>query len=256
MLREQIIDHLRAGLPNEGCGLLAGVVEGDRERAVHFFAGTNIDRSPVRYTMDPGEVIDAMKRMRDEDWRLAAIVHSHPRTRPTPSRTDLAEAYYPDARLLIVSFADSQPEIRCWSILVDQRSRRFQEEALESSDCLRSPWTRMFAGIHRMIRPGGMFDSTTLRCAGLALLVVAFARRFGQCGPFGALRAQHCCGAGRRGLDTLRSGAGWRSLPGMGVSGTVRSVLSRGGTTSGPQYTEAVLPAELGGDTGSRSDGA
>ncbi len=108
---DALLVHLRASLPNEGCGLLASVPGAEVDRVVHFFPGTNIDHSPVRYTMDPREVIAAMKRMRDEGWQLAAIVHSHPRTAPVPSRTDQNDWYYREARLLIVSFEDIEPEI-------------------------------------------------------------------------------------------------------------------------------------------------
>lgn len=113
-LFDRILEHLRSWLPNEGCGLLASVADGEVDRAVHFFLGTNIDYSPVRYTMDPTEVIAAIKQIRTESWNLAAIVHSHPRTKPELSRTDLREWYYPEARALIVSFANDEPEIGCW----------------------------------------------------------------------------------------------------------------------------------------------
>lgn len=129
-LLDRIVTHLREWLPHEGCGLLAAVSDGVNDRAVHFFPGTNIDYSPVRFTMDPVEVISAMKRMRDEQWQLAAIVHSHPRTRPVPSRTDQAEWYYPEARLLIVSFASDDPEIGCWSLAGDNMAREFRAAQL------------------------------------------------------------------------------------------------------------------------------
>ena len=125
-----IVGHLRSWLPNEGCGLLASVVDGERDRAVRFFPGTNVDFSPVRFTMDHREVIAAMKQMRQEDWQLAAIVHSHPRTRPTPSETDRREWYYPEARLLIVSFAEGEPEIGCWGREGDPEARAFRAAPL------------------------------------------------------------------------------------------------------------------------------
>ena len=129
-LRVQIVTHLEAWLPNEGCGLLASVPTCDGDRAIHFFPGTNIDLSPVRYTMDPAEVIAAMRQMREQEWTLAAIVHSHPRTSPRPSRTDLREAYYPDARLLIVSFASASPEFGCWQLGGDLEARIVREGVL------------------------------------------------------------------------------------------------------------------------------
>ncbi|MGC4108921.1 MAG: M67 family metallopeptidase [Nocardioides sp.] len=130
VMLDGMMAHLRDWLPNEGCGLLAAIPEWDADRAAHFFPGTNIDRSPVRFTMDPVEVIAAMKRMRDEHWELAAIVHSHPRTQPAPSRTDQNEWYYPEARLLIVSFAGEEPEIGCWALTGDQMAREFRASQL------------------------------------------------------------------------------------------------------------------------------
>jgi len=133
-LHRQIVAHLTAWLPNEGCGLLASISDGEVDRAVHFFPGTNIDRSPVRYTMDPAEVIDAMREMRLKEWALAAIVHSHPRNRPAPSRTDLREAYYPDARLLIVSFSGEVPELGCWELIGDHEARESRPAILAIED--------------------------------------------------------------------------------------------------------------------------
>ena len=130
---DAILGHLRAWLPNEGCGLLASVRDGAVDRAVHFFPGTNIDVSPVRFTMDPVEVIGAMKRMRDEDWNLAAIVHSHPRTAPVPSRTDRQEWYYPQARLMIVSFEHGDPEFGCWGLAGDGQTREFRQAPIRIS---------------------------------------------------------------------------------------------------------------------------
>lgn len=130
-MRDEIVSHLRGALPNEGCGLIASVRRDDLDLAIQFFPGANIDRSPVRYTMDPKEVIDAMREMRTHEWQLAAIVHSHPRTPAAPSRTDLAEAYYPDARLLIVSFAASEPELACWALMRERGAPSFRSARLQ-----------------------------------------------------------------------------------------------------------------------------
>lgn len=110
----EIVDHLNEAQPAEGVGLLAGVVNGGERQATRFFRGTNLDRSPTRYTMDPVEVISAFREMEARDWELVAIVHSHPRTSPTPSVTDLREAHYPDSLLLIFGLASSPPVARCW----------------------------------------------------------------------------------------------------------------------------------------------
>ena len=115
-LHTEMIDHLQSVAPLEGVGLLAAVDEGAWVRATRFYAGTNVDRSPTRYTMDPAEVLAAFRDIDDSGWRLGAIVHSHPATPAVPSATDLREAHYPEALSLIVTLATSPAEARCWWI--------------------------------------------------------------------------------------------------------------------------------------------
>jgi proteasome lid subunit RPN8/RPN11 len=111
-----IVQHLRAALPNEGCGLLATVEESGTRRVVRFYPGENIDRSATRFTMDPRQVMAAMDEIEARGWRLGGIVHSHPRTPATPSPTDLREAYYPEALLVIASFTAEPPVLRAWRV--------------------------------------------------------------------------------------------------------------------------------------------
>jgi proteasome lid subunit RPN8/RPN11 len=83
---------------------------------VHFFPGTNELNSPTRYRMAGREVIEAHKIMRERDWWLAAIVHSHPRGPATLSPTDIREALYPHAALLIVDLSGPDPVARAWRV--------------------------------------------------------------------------------------------------------------------------------------------
>jgi proteasome lid subunit RPN8/RPN11 len=130
---DAILAHLRGALPNEGVGLLATDRDSGRRRATRFFPGTNVDASPSRFTMDPAEVIETFQAMRESGWALGAIVHSHPATEPAPSATDAREAYYPDALLLIVSFAGPDPAARVWKCVTATggRAATFAESALE-----------------------------------------------------------------------------------------------------------------------------
>ena len=114
---QQMLDHLRAALPAEGCGLLACAESAEGEVVIaRIFPGTNTLASPTRFRMDPAEVIDAFRTMREEGMRLAAIFHSHPTSPPTLSPTDLAEAHYPEAAFVIVSFASGSPEAVAWRL--------------------------------------------------------------------------------------------------------------------------------------------
>lgn len=116
---EHILFHLLAAAPAEGVGLVAIAPLGEDgfAEATCFYPGTNLDASPSRYTMDPAEVLTAFQDMEARGWRLGAIAHSHPVTPATPSATDLREAHYRDALMLIVSFAGAVPESRAWQVV-------------------------------------------------------------------------------------------------------------------------------------------
>lgn len=121
-IRDEIESHLRSAIPHEGVGLLA-VDQDPRDEsgagkmtAVHFFGGTNILASATRYSMDPEEVITALRVIRENGWHLGGIVHSHLTGPATPSAVDLREAHYPDALMIIVSFASSRFDMRAWRI--------------------------------------------------------------------------------------------------------------------------------------------
>lgn len=121
-IREAFLIHLINAAPNEGVGLLATTAWSPDDdgvmtaTATAWYPGTNIDHSPNRYTMDPVEVLRAMQEMREQGQELGAIVHSHLRGPATPSATDISEAFYPDALMVIVSFVSWPASIRAWNV--------------------------------------------------------------------------------------------------------------------------------------------
>ncbi|MEA1903261.1 MAG: M67 family metallopeptidase [Actinomycetota bacterium] len=110
-LRQKIIDHCLAELPNEGCGLLA--MEGDR--VVEVYPTENLDRSPVGYTIPPEEHFAALTDAESHGWSLGGVFHSHPNGQARPSMTDVRAALEPDWAYLIVGLGDD-PVVRAWSI--------------------------------------------------------------------------------------------------------------------------------------------
>jgi [CysO sulfur-carrier protein]-S-L-cysteine hydrolase len=136
-IRERILVHLLEATPNEGVGLLAVSppvttdAGGWETTAVRFFPGTNIEASPSRFTMDPVEVIAAFREIRETGWLLGAIVHSHVTGPATPSTTDLREARYPEALLMIVSFADQPAHVRVWRVAQEDDLRIVQPVTIE-----------------------------------------------------------------------------------------------------------------------------
>lgn len=113
-LRVEILEHLIREAPNEGVGILAVEARTDVATAVAFFPGENVDASPHRFTMHPRAVFGALETIEECGWQLGAIVHSHLRGPARPSRTDIGEAHYPEALMLIASLAVMPPEMRVW----------------------------------------------------------------------------------------------------------------------------------------------
>jgi proteasome lid subunit RPN8/RPN11 len=110
---DEMIAHARAEYPNECCGLLAG--RGDRVE--YLFRGTNVDRSPYTYRLDPHEQLRFFKEIDARGLDLLGIYHSHTHSPAYPSRTDVARAYYPDAVYVIVSLQDAEaPVVRGFRI--------------------------------------------------------------------------------------------------------------------------------------------
>lgn len=109
----RMVNHLADVVPHEGCGLVAF----DDGRPVEIYPGTNVLHSSSRFRMADVEVLQAVEEMDRRGWWLGAIYHSHPNSPPEPSTTDLREANWPDALMLIVSFMSGEPDLRAWRVV-------------------------------------------------------------------------------------------------------------------------------------------
>jgi [CysO sulfur-carrier protein]-S-L-cysteine hydrolase len=111
-LYDEMIAHARAEAPNECCGMVASR---DGE-AVKIHRATNAAASPLRYEIDGAEQYRIQMEIHDAGLDLGAIYHSHTRTEPYPSQTDINLAFYPDALYVIVGLANEEPDVRAYSI--------------------------------------------------------------------------------------------------------------------------------------------
>lgn len=117
-IREEVVDWLRAALPNEGCGVLVSNRTAEEGGVPTRFVGMrNAAASPFRYLMDSEELLPVMLQIDDDDEVVWGIVHSHVASPPYPSPTDIGLAAYPDAVYLLASFASEPPEVRAWTIV-------------------------------------------------------------------------------------------------------------------------------------------
>ena len=121
-LYDEMVSHALAEAPNECCGMVASV---DGE-AVHVFAAVNAAASPLRYEIDGAEQYRIQSQIEEQGWDLGAIYHSHTRSAPYPSQTDINLAFYPDSVYLIIGVVGPQPEVRAFRIV----ERTVEEVAL------------------------------------------------------------------------------------------------------------------------------
>jgi proteasome lid subunit RPN8/RPN11 len=120
---DDLIAHARADAPNECCGMIAS-----RDgQAVRVYRATNAAASSLRYEIDGLEQYRIQMEIEDAGWELGAIYHSHTRSEPYPSQTDINLAFYPESLYLIVGVAGQEPDVRAYRIA----DTRVEEVSLE-----------------------------------------------------------------------------------------------------------------------------
>jgi proteasome lid subunit RPN8/RPN11 len=115
-LLDELIAHALEDPKNEVCGVVA-VEPGEPARAVRVYRAINVHASPLKFEIAPDELLglwQAIDRAGDE---LGAIYHSHVRSAPYPSQTDINfAASWPGVEWVIVGLAEEEPEIRSYLI--------------------------------------------------------------------------------------------------------------------------------------------
>ena len=114
----EIVEHAREEAPNECCGVVA-VRPGSPAEAVGVHRAVNAAASPLRFEIEPRNVLDLINAIEEEGLELGAIYHSHTRTAPYPSQTDLNfAASWPGVEWIIVGLAGEgvEPEVRSFLI--------------------------------------------------------------------------------------------------------------------------------------------
>mgnify|MGYP001218695931 CR=1 FL=1 len=96
-IHQIILRHVQINFPEEACGILAGI----GNRVTQAFLITNRLHSPVKFYMEPVELLRALEKIENQNLDLVAIFHSHPDGPDTPSTTDIKEFLYPGVATLI-----------------------------------------------------------------------------------------------------------------------------------------------------------
>jgi proteasome lid subunit RPN8/RPN11 len=94
------------------------MVAGTNGQATQVYRARNSEASPFRYTIHPQDQFKITMEIEDRGEEIAAIYHSHTKSPPDPSQTDINLAdNWPEPLYLICSLAkEDAPEVRAWAI--------------------------------------------------------------------------------------------------------------------------------------------
>jgi proteasome lid subunit RPN8/RPN11 len=104
---ERILAHAKENLPEEACGLIAGIDRQDGVREIKkVYLLTNIDHTNEHFSIDPKDQLASIKDMRAEGLKPLGNWHSHPESPSRPSEEDKRLANDSNASYLILSLME------------------------------------------------------------------------------------------------------------------------------------------------------
>ncbi len=119
-LLDEIVAHALQAPKIECCGVVAAqpAEGGARRTATRVYRAENIHASALKFEIDPMELLRLNNTIEDEGWEIGAIYHSHVRSAPYPSQTDIGfAASWPGVEWIIVGLAaGEQPLVRSYLI--------------------------------------------------------------------------------------------------------------------------------------------
>ncbi|HWF31642.1 MAG TPA: M67 family metallopeptidase [Solirubrobacteraceae bacterium] len=122
-LLAEIVAHAQEIPKVECCGVVAveasdGTGGPGAKIAARVYRAENIHASALKFEIDPIELLKLNNAIEDEGWEIGAIYHSHVRSAPYPSQTDIGfAASWPGVEWIIVGLAGGeQPDVRSYLI--------------------------------------------------------------------------------------------------------------------------------------------
>ena len=117
---EETIAHARRQYPKEACGVLAGLAQpqpGQAADVMQVYPMTNVEDSPIGYSMDPKEQLALEREMRQRGQRMLGIYHSHTASDAYPSSVDVDLAISAELSYVLVSLRKKeQPVLKSYRI--------------------------------------------------------------------------------------------------------------------------------------------
>lgn len=124
----KILEAAKEGRPEEVCGLIGGIKNGDTREVNEIYILENIDHSNEHFSMNPKEQLNAVKDMRAKGLVPLGNFHSHPESPSRPSDEDKRLAYDKEASYMIISLMNIENPVLKSFRIVDNVS---SEEEIE-----------------------------------------------------------------------------------------------------------------------------
>lgn len=129
----QIRSEAERSYPQECCGIFLGSIDNGVRAITLIISCNNANDAPQRrYSIDPKQVIAAMKLARTRGENIVGFYHSHPDHAAQPSTTDLSEAYWMDCSYVITCIEKgTATDTKAFVLLGSEDNKRFEPEEIE-----------------------------------------------------------------------------------------------------------------------------
>lgn len=111
---KEIVAHSQSSHPQECCGLLIGRVSEAVYEVTERIPLLNTLQSEREFESDPAEMLQAHRYIRQKQRELLVVYHSHPASRPIPSRSDRQRSIDSKIACLIIG---PGAEIQVWWLM-------------------------------------------------------------------------------------------------------------------------------------------
>ena len=88
-LRKNLELHANEQNPYEACAILLGNKDEKIWEATEIFLTENIEKSEINFTVSNEQLLEGYKMAEEKGLDVVGIFHSHPKSLPSPSNTDM-----------------------------------------------------------------------------------------------------------------------------------------------------------------------
>ena len=88
-LRKNLELHANEQNPYEACAILLGSKDETIWETTEIFLTENIEKSEVNFTVSNEQLLEGYKMAEEKGLDVVGIFHSHPKSLPSPSNTDI-----------------------------------------------------------------------------------------------------------------------------------------------------------------------